>query len=224
MSYRITSAKQLAKIGKIGIHFADWYSRALREIRIVCDIENWELSKFVDVLAITSPRVAVRRNVRITLQYMNSGALFPSTMGNIRASLDYWLAENEIRGPKTEAFRRAILGDTQAIVLDVWMAKALHLPQKLFSTKQWQLRSAKRIQASAKLLKLSPRDAQAAIWAGQYQLTNGTPAPYFPILAEYQTFVELGKQYPKSGSIDNFHKLLRKARFDARQKRLFAEV
>ncbi len=221
---RMSSPKHLAKLSRLGRDFADWYPRALREIRTVCELEHWSINAFADILAITSPRVSVRRNVRITLQYMHEQTLLPNVMQGIRASLDFWNEQQTIRGFKTEAFRRAILGDSAAVVLDVHMANAMRCDQKLFATKRGVLKATKRIEATAKLVKLSPRDTQATIWAGSYKLLNGNWPPYFPILAEYETFLAFDKSYPQSGSIDNSYKLLRRARFDSRQLRLFQEV
>lgn len=221
MQITLAKPERLIRLARIGRDYHDWYSRAQREIQTVCEIENWGLNTFVDILAITSPRVAVRRNVRVTLQYMQTGVLFSNTMRNVSSAIDYWKAENELRGPKTEAFRRALLGDMSAIVLDVHMANAFRIDQKMFGRRAVQVTCFRKVQHVARKLRLSPRDTQACIWAGAYRELNGTLAPYFPILSEYHLWIELGKVYPAGGSIDRHFRLVRRARYDARQRRLF---
>jgi hypothetical protein len=219
--FRLASTKRLLRLARLGQDYRDWYPQAIREIKIVCELENWSIPTFVDILAITSPRVAVRRNVRITLQYMQSGILFQNTMSNIKAALEHWQLEQQLRGPKIEAFRRALLGDTSSIVLDVHMANAFRIPQKLLFRKDVYKLATSRVQQVAKKFRTSPRDAQAMLWAGSYRELNGTQAPYFPILSEYNLWQSLGKQYPETGSIDLHARLTRRARYDARQRRLF---
>ncbi len=221
---QLSSFKRLLRLADRGLDFQDWYPRAQREIATVCDFENWSINRFVDILALTSPRCSIRRNVRITLQYLNSGVLFHNVMRGIRASIDHWTAENKIRGPKTEAFRRALLGDESAIVLDVHMASAFGIPQKAMYRRSTWKRCESLVRKVARELNLPIRDAQACLWAGSFRLNSpkGMSPGYFPILREYQIFKELGRVYPRQGAIDKHVKLIRRARYDARQSFLFS--
>jgi hypothetical protein len=68
-----------------------------------------------------------------------------------------------LKGQKTNAFARAIAGDTDAVVIDVWMMRAAHAhgdsPNK---TQYREVSEAVRIVAAE--FGLTPRTAQALIW------------------------------------------------------------
>jgi hypothetical protein len=221
-SHKIAGRSRIKRLAQIGLGYKDWYSRAQREIRTVCSLENWSINRFVDVLAITSPRVSVRRNVRTTLNYLANDSLFANVMYGTRAALEFWNSENVIRGPKTEAFRRALLGDKSAVVLDVHMSYAFQVDQLNFGRKSTFRNCVRRIQNVANDLHLSPRDCQACVWVGAFRERLNAWPIYFPILAEYQLFLELGRTYPAGGSIDLHARNVRRARYDSRQQSLFA--
>jgi hypothetical protein len=50
----------LVELAVKGIAGVGWYDTAADEIETVCDSEDWVVEKFVGILSVTSPRVAVR--------------------------------------------------------------------------------------------------------------------------------------------------------------------
>lgn len=179
---------------------ANWYDAAAAEIAEVCDIAGWDSELFTAVLAITSPRVSVCRNARLTLQYMSTGDLFANAMGNIRVSLLHYLATNEIRGPKTGPFFHALRGDTTAIVLDTHMASLLQVSQASFARQGIRKKCCRAIRGAARLADLTPRDCQAALWTGYLRGVGRNPSR-LNIAREYANMRAYGGQFPHTGPI-----------------------
>jgi hypothetical protein len=166
-----------------GEHRRDWYAVANQEIHSWIG-NDWCSKPFefvVDILALTSPRVNVSRNVRITHHFLRFGTLPHDVVTSVRTSVDHYLATGEIRGPKTSAFARAIKGDAKAIVLDTWMARAFNVPNKAWGVKGTREKAEKRILKLSRSLGWSPSEVQACIWAAAYEKKFSTKAPYLVV-------------------------------------------
>lgn len=149
-----------------GTNMRDWYAQARTEIGRLCTREGWDYDRFVNILAVTSPRVSVLRNYKFTDHYMRTGFFYGDMMKTIRASVRHYEATGEIRGPKTSAFARNLLGDETALVLDVWMARALGVDQAVVTRKD-NLRAAYRLIGTiAGDRGWTIAETQAAIWCG----------------------------------------------------------
>jgi hypothetical protein len=68
-----------------------------------------------------------------------------------------------LKGPKTNAFARAIAGDTNAVVIDVWMMRAAGMETDSPNKTQYALLS-EAVTAVAAQFGITPRTAQALIW------------------------------------------------------------
>ena len=77
----------------------------------------------------------------------------------INAKADGFAALN---GPKTNAFARAIAGDVDAVVIDVWMARAAGVKDS--PSKGEYTMCADAVRTIAAETGLSPRTVQALIW------------------------------------------------------------
>lgn len=174
----------LAELARDNRDQANWYDRAHAELVIVCDATGWSVDTLAAVLAVTSPRVSVRRNIRIALRWMNGDGLFPNVMSNIAASLDKYLATGSITGPKTLPFYKAIMGDAAAIVLDVHMADLFGVDQSKLSSKPLRQRLESTVRRVARRVAMSPRDCQAALWTGQLRRRGRVPT-MLPIVQEF---------------------------------------
>ncbi len=153
-----------------------WYPLAEQVVRRLAAATGRNELQAASVLAITSPRVQVRRNVLLAEAYMRGQpmAMLPGTV----AALAHREATGEIRGPKTAAFRDALLGDTDAVVIDVHVWNAFGFKQ------HGPLRALRRLQATlrgfASRLGETPRETQAALWVA-YRASQGyKPAPMEP--------------------------------------------
>jgi hypothetical protein len=87
--------------------------------------------------------------------------------------LKHYEKTGEIRGPKTSAFAKALRGDTSAIVLDVWMSRALGFPQRRFEIPGIHREACRRIRVVADVLGWNPCEVQAAIWTSVATLNDG---------------------------------------------------
>ena len=119
--------------------------------------------RFENVIAITSPRVQVARNITLAVWYCKFGTL-PGAIRSTRLAMAHYEATGAIRGPKTGPFARAVLGDEDAVVLDTWMAKVFEVPHKAFDKKSVRATCADTIRQAAKVLGWTPAQTQAAVW------------------------------------------------------------
>lgn len=171
------STKHLVKLATMGVDGGGWYNVASYQIHRYASLLEWDVQRFINVLAITSPRVHVLKNWKLATQYMRDGST-KGMLPNVAAALAHYEATGDIRGPKTEAFARALRGDTTALVLDVWMARALGVDERKVTSKKNSEAAHRRVKRAALLLGMSVRDTQAAIWTGALRAAGHTPRGY----------------------------------------------
>ena len=193
---------QLSKMIESGRDFQPWYAEAHDQIRKVCELESWDYERFADILALTSPKVAVIRNIRIAFQYCHNGEFFHGVMKNIRTSVSNY--ENGLgfskRAHKTKPFAEALKGDFDAIVLDSWMAQAYGIEQARFAIKGVRESCQRSIKRLARKFSMRYAEAQACLWAGVQRFQGVNPAR-FDVMSEYQNWLTFDRQYPLFGSI-----------------------
>lgn len=178
--------KMLARLNAYadrGASLRDWYAEARASIVDLCLREGWDYDRFVCILAVTSPRVSVLRNYKFAEHYMRTGYFLPDMMRAIRASVKHYEATGEIRGPKTGAFARNLLGDETALVLDVWMARALNVEQKVVNRKD-NMRTAYRLVGTVAADRgWTIAQTQAAIWCGICKANGVRPGSFADSIA-----------------------------------------
>jgi hypothetical protein len=162
----VNGVKTLLKYAQLGWHYRFWYDDAREYIVMECVREGWDIDRFIDVMSVLSPRVSVRQNWLMAVEYMRTSRPPARTLPNVRVSLAHYEEAGVIRGPKTSAFSRALQGAPDALVLDTWMAKALDVPHAQVTNVKQTRMARRRVGVVAKLLDISIRDTQAAIWAG----------------------------------------------------------
>lgn len=181
------TAQHLCNLANEGLDWMWWYTDAKSDIERVCEHKGWDFNRFVDVLAITSPRVAVIRNIRAALHYMDTGKFVSGTTRNTRAAMVYYEETGEIRGPKTSKFALALKGDLNAVVLDVWMSKAFEIDQRQFSKRKIREECERRICKAARICNIQPAELQAASWAAIVR-RHGRNTPSFNVSLELILF------------------------------------
>lgn len=184
-------AERLNRFADAGADLRDWYAQARTEIGRLCQREGWDYERFVCILAVTSPRVSVLRNYKFAEHYMRTGYFLRDMMRTLRASVEHYEATGEIRGPKTGAFARNLLGDETALVLDVWMARALNVEQRVVNRKDNTRAAYRLVGAIAAERGWTIAETQAAIWCGvcrSYRVRPGSFAD--SIRADSQTSFE----------------------------------
>lgn len=165
ITYTMTDADTLARMADLGRFNAKWYHQAHKTVLQMARQFDKQPKYVADVLAVTSPRVSVTRNVRCTRFYFQSGVLPTDIIRTTHLALNHYEQTGEIRGPKTSRFAKCLMLDEEPVVLDVWMAKALKVPQKWFGTKGGYDRGEEQVRRAASLCGMTPAQCQASIWA-----------------------------------------------------------
>lgn len=180
-----------------------WYDDARAQLEAICGLENWDADRFTGLLAVLSPRVSVRRNIRLALQYQFDGIHLTNVVRSVRRSVEILEARGEIRGRKTSEFYAALRGNGRAIVLDTHMANLFGVPQKTFALKTGYAYWAGIVNGIAAELELLPSECQACLWFGHKRKIGDKPGR-FPIMEEYNNWILQNRQFPSSGAIDSF--------------------
>ncbi len=171
------SFKKLVEYAHLGYASRNWYGEARFSIHAQCLARRWDSERFINILALTSPRVSVKKNWGLAAAYMATGSV-KGMLPNVIVSLRHYEETSEIKGRKTEAFARALRGDTTALVLDVWMARALGVEERKVTSKANMARALRLVKRVAAVLGLNVRDCQAAIWAGACIRAGRTPTAF----------------------------------------------
>lgn len=142
---------------------AVWYHEAQEVARMVADNMGIDLIRAACIVAAFSPRERWSVNVRKAIEYSYGNT--PSGLSNNVAMADASLVHgfDALKGLKTNAFARAIAGDPNAVVIDVWMCRAAGLPTDSPNKTQYNM-LADAVRNIASEHGLTPRTAQALIW------------------------------------------------------------
>jgi len=158
---------------------ATWYEDATLTIERYSETQGLNPAIVCDVLGLTSPRQTVARNVQLAKNYLQrqvlDGCLPSVKIGVARwsASLEHYHAIKTekrgcmgvINGDKTRNFAHALNGDTNAVVIDVWMFRALKLDFPSMTSKRYRY-AADLVRSFAEKVGDTPRNTQARIWVG----------------------------------------------------------
>lgn len=149
------------------------------------------------IFAGTSINTSLKSNItlfRKALHELDNDLPFGNYLPNIKTQLEYIRAGKELSGRKINSFARAMSGDTEAVVVDIWLLRAFELHKK-FSSKvtlpnptkdlfgyththtQGRLRNSGAtkkqydviehwVRTVAKCMGVEPRQLSAMIWAG----------------------------------------------------------
>jgi hypothetical protein len=136
-----------------------WYVEAESIAREIAD----DVEVGASVIAAFSPRQRWATNVRMARQFMSGEN--PRTLGNnLRmAHRALNMGFDALNGLKTNAFARAIAGDANAVVVDVWMMRAAGFEHDSPNVTQYRI-VTDAVNRIARETGLEPRVAQALIW------------------------------------------------------------
>lgn len=143
-----------------------WYSEAnafadsLRVIR-----PEWNMMVAASVVSAFSPRVTWAHNKAKALQYAQGTT--PKGLRSHVAAADRCCVDgfDGLRGPKTNAFARAIAGDADAVVVDVWMCRAAGLCKDAPNATEYRaIADAIRDLARTPTVCMAPATLQALLW------------------------------------------------------------
>jgi hypothetical protein len=172
----MASVETLVALAQTGIEAAgpgSWYGSAA--LSILNKAGNPRDARYLAALcAAYSPRVHVVKANRMAWHYYKTGEHDPAAMPVHRMLAErardaYRDIEDPVLAlgaPKVGPFAAALCGQPDALVLDVWMARALNVPEKSVALPAVAAKAADRIDRVAECIGLSMADTQAAIWLG----------------------------------------------------------
>lgn len=140
-----------------------WYRDAEEVAEEVARNLDVTLEIGASVVSAFSPRERWSSNITKAVEFSMGGT--PKGLGNnLRmAQASLLLGFDALKGLKTNAFARAIAGDANAVVIDVWMCRAANLGTDSPSQSQYHELS-RAIRNVAQEFGLTPRTTQALVW------------------------------------------------------------
>jgi hypothetical protein len=140
-----------------------WYADAEKVAEKVAENLDTTLEIGASVVSAFSPRERWTTNVAKAIAF-SLGEQVTGLSNNLKmAQMSLTYGFDALKGPKTNAFARAIAGDENAVVVDVWMMRAagygVDSPNK---TQYTEVSEA--ITKVAEEFKLTPRVCQGLIW------------------------------------------------------------
>jgi hypothetical protein len=140
-----------------------WYLDAERVAEQVASNLGVTLEKGASVVSAFSPRERWSLNVAKAIAF-SLGETVTALGNNIKmANSSLELGFKALNGAKTNAFAKAIAGDENAVVIDVWMLRAVGIEKKSPSQSLYNELS-KAVTATATMYGMTPRSMQALIW------------------------------------------------------------
>ena len=140
-----------------------WYHDAQEVAEDVAENLNATLEVGASVVSAFSPRERWSTNVAKALAF-SQGKPVAGLSNNVRmAEAALVQGFDALKGLKTNAFARAIAGDTDAVVIDAWMCRAANLDSDSPNVGQYRM-LADAVREVAAEFGITPRTAQALIW------------------------------------------------------------
>ena len=142
---------------------ATWYHDAQEVAEDVAENLGVSLEIGASIVSAFSPRERWSSNVAKALAF-SQGKPVAGLQNNYRmAQAALELGFDALKGLKTNAFARAIAGDTDAVVIDVWMMRAALMPTDSPNKSQYNM-LADTVRKIAGEHGITPRTCQALIW------------------------------------------------------------
>jgi len=140
-----------------------WYMDAERVAAEVARNLNTTLEVGATVVSAFSPRERWTNNVTKAISF-SLGNNIPGFKNNmVMANNAIAFGYDALKGLKTNAFARAIAGDEQAVVIDVWMLRAVGIEKKTPNQSQYN-ELVEAVKKTAFDFGMTPRAMQALIW------------------------------------------------------------
>jgi hypothetical protein len=146
--------------------YSTWYRDARRHL---VSLFGFDAVLFANILAATSPRVAVRKNWRLAVkaygQWRAHGCLYdsagfmPCHVQNVKRAF----AGLPLSGDKVRRFAANLCGDLDAVTIDVWICKAYGLEHKTLTRAVYEALEAQ-IRRDAEAVGLPAAEYQAVLW------------------------------------------------------------
>lgn len=141
-----------------------WYAEAYGVAQDVAYRLGVSVEHGAAIVSAFSPRVHWSRNVTLAIDYAEGRQV--KCLGQSLKSAESARVSgiDALKGPKIHAFARAIAGDDEAIVIDVWMMRAAGFDARDAPTTVQYREISSAIRSLATEWRLSPRTMQALLW------------------------------------------------------------
>ena len=141
-----------------------WYFEAQEVAEDVAENLGVSLEVGASIVAAFSPRERWASNVAKSLAFSMGKPVVGLSNNLNMANNSLVMGFDALNGQKTNAFARAIAGDSDAVVIDVWMIRAAGMDASKGVNKTQYNTLADSVRKIAKEFGLTPRTAQALIW------------------------------------------------------------
>jgi len=142
-----------------------WYDEAGAFADSLRSTTGWNMEVACSVVSAFSPRVTWAHNKAKALQYAQG--ITPKGLRSHVVAADRCcrMGFDGLNGPKTNAFARAIAGDSGAVVVDVWMCRAARLGKDAPNATEYRaIADAIRSIARTPTVCMEPATLQALLW------------------------------------------------------------
>jgi Rps23 Pro-64 3,4-dihydroxylase Tpa1-like proline 4-hydroxylase len=140
-----------------------WYVDAERIAEQVARNLDTTLDVGASVVSAFSPRERWSVNVARAIQFSLGEQVTCLKNNIVMANNALTMGFDALNGQKTNAFARAIAGNENAVVIDVWMLRALGIEKKSPTQAQYKV-MADAVTTVAAKYGMTPRSMQALIW------------------------------------------------------------
>jgi hypothetical protein len=162
---QMTSAKKLTAMFEAGKGEMKWYDDTHKELQ---ELFGKDAEMMAGFLTATSINSTVKSNTSLALKayrQWKTGEDFNGFLPAVIMELNRVKSGQPLAGRKLDNFRKAIIGDPDAVVVDRWMMRAFGIPKDAATPAQYDM-----IEQAVKELAMkqgvTPRQMQAAIWFG----------------------------------------------------------
>lgn len=142
---------------------ATWYPIAQGVAQEIADTMGTSLEVGACVISAFSPRELWDSNVSKAWKFANGNDVPGLSNNMLMANMSTVKGFDAFNGQKTNLFARAIAGDTEAVVVDVWMMRAARLHTDSPNKTQYA-EISRAVTNVAVSMGISPRTCQALIW------------------------------------------------------------
>lgn len=140
-----------------------WYLEAQEVAEDVAELLSTSLEVGASIVASFSPRERWSSNVAKSYAFANGKPVSGLSNNLAMATSSMTLGFDALKGLKTNAFARAIAGDVDAVVIDVWMMRAANMQSDSPNKTQYKELS-QAVCDVANEFGITPRTTQALIW------------------------------------------------------------
>ena len=160
---KFPTAERLLKLVHDGEYGGEWYKPAVEEFTKTFGPDTDQFLKF---LAVTSRNTPVDRNVELALDAFKEWKMGePFTNKFHLDALNHVAKGGMPKGPKVNPFYRALTGDPNAIVVDVWMLRLFGFKNETITPNKLRLVEAE-VRKLSSATGLTPAQVQERLWKG----------------------------------------------------------